>query len=176
MEEIGLRWKPYQLADLEGGRRQDLTLSELALLAESLGVHLADLLEGSGSIQLSETERPMHVVRDMMAGELAPNSDLLGPTEIPGFGEGPYWTKAGNKQGQIFSAEVVSYARRLGVDVEWVHRLATKVGTTPERLSRGVLSDAEYERLATALGQAEDDPQAPPQPVRERILELARAA
>jgi transcriptional regulator with XRE-family HTH domain len=172
---VGLSWTRFQLSDIEAGRR-DISAAEMLLIAEALGVRVADLLEGDGFIELSDSERPLRAVRAVLAGELAPNSDLLGPTDIPGLVGGPYWTRSGNRRGEMYSNAEVAIARWLGVDVARVqHELTQEVGVAARRIHKGLLSDAQYERLAGALARLANDPSITPE-ATERRLRLVYAA
>ncbi len=117
----GLPWTRSQVADLEipTRRRQDLTLGEVVLLAEALGVSVPKLLEDGDSVKLGTTERPMWLVRAMLAGTPPPNADLFGPSETAGI-EGPRWVRQrpGDKAGAMYSMADVDAANRLGLDVE----------------------------------------------------------
>jgi transcriptional regulator with XRE-family HTH domain len=126
LREVGLLWARSQLTDLETERRKDVTLGEAVLLAEAFGITLAELLPATGQVQVNATERPIRVLREMLAGERAPNSDLLGPTDMAGYeperhGPGPYWTRSGARGSRTYSAAEVEAARKLGADVGRVH-------------------------------------------------------
>jgi transcriptional regulator with XRE-family HTH domain len=134
LQDRGLSWTRSRVADLEipQRRRPDLTLTELILLAETFGVRLADLLAGTGSVQLGNTRRPLEAVRARLMGEPPRDEDLLGPQDIAGFdpeiqGEGPYWIRPMDKGGIFYTSTEVEAARRLGVDVDRIHELARKL-------------------------------------------------
>jgi transcriptional regulator with XRE-family HTH domain len=72
-----LNWSREQLASLEAGRRQDLTVTELLLLADALAVPLAQLFKGAGDIELGGTAWPIDKLRDRLSGE-SPTSAVDG--------------------------------------------------------------------------------------------------
>lgn len=126
----GLAWNRQQVADFETGRRQDVTLSELVLMAETFGVRISDLLgEHDGPVHVGDTERPLSLVRGMLAGDPPLDLGLGGPVDIPGLspelhGPGPYWVKAGDRVSYIYGSGEVYVARRLGLPIEVIHEAA----------------------------------------------------
>jgi hypothetical protein len=132
LRDIGLPWSRSQLADLEIGRRQELNMGEVILLAETFGVPLRDLVPDGGAVQLGSTERPAALVHAMLGGQPPLDLSLGGPVDIPGlspdlFGPGPYWVRADQAGSQIFANGEVQVARRLGVPVEKVHAAAQQL-------------------------------------------------
>jgi transcriptional regulator with XRE-family HTH domain len=132
LQATGLSWRRSQVTELETGRR-DLALSEIFLLAETFGVGVHELLPESGQIAIGKTERPAAILRGMLAGQPAPNSDLHGPTDIPGLdpaehGSGPYWVRNMGRASYVYSAEEVDEAKRLGLDIEEYRRGVRKEG------------------------------------------------
>jgi transcriptional regulator with XRE-family HTH domain len=122
LHATGLAWSRSQLADLEVGQR-DIRLGEVILLAEAFGVGVHELLPASGQIEIGTTERPAIVLRGMLTGQSTPNSDLLGPTDVPGMdperhGAGPYWIRNLSRGSRIYSAAEVDQAKRLGLDID----------------------------------------------------------
>jgi transcriptional regulator with XRE-family HTH domain len=117
MREMGLPWQPYQLGDLESGRRQEVNLSELVVLAEVFGVALSDLLPGTGQIRIGDTERPSRLLAERLTGALPLTADLLGPTITPGI-TGPYWVRQGSRSSFMYPMAEVEAAMRLGLTIE----------------------------------------------------------
>jgi transcriptional regulator with XRE-family HTH domain len=171
LRRSGLDWTRSQITDLERGRRQDLTLSEVLLLAEALGIRPADFLPEYGVAQIGSTSRPTRVLRALLAGELPVDADLVGPVDLPGMspdlaGEGPYWvrTPPGGRSSQIYSAFERAVSRQLGIPIEDVRKAA-------RILWKDRLLDHEFRRRLDAGGAPHPDPE---DVRRELIDELRR--
>lgn len=106
LAENGLDWKRDQVASLESGRRDSVTVSELLLIAWAYGVPLADLFEGTDDIQLSP---------DATATKEAVRAMLNGRTRTPG----PVVAVDFSEAQEDYSADD-SIATRLGVDLDVV--------------------------------------------------------
>lgn len=156
LRRSGLNWTRTQITDLERQRGRDVTLAEALLLAEALGVKLADLVPDIGTIRLGDTTRPAATVHALLAGELPINADLRGPTNIPGEPGGPHWLRIDpGGSSQIFTSAEVELARYMGYPVE---RIAS---TSIEKWG---------ERLHAVLAQRLQ------QPVADRVWEAQRQA
>lgn len=126
VRDVGLPWSRAQVTDVERGRRQDLSLAEAAMLAEALGVRLADLVpEEAPSIKLGIRERPARMLHRLLAGEPPVDADLRGPTIIPDLPGGPHWVRTVEGEApQIFSWNEVQAARLLGYRVARIRTAA----------------------------------------------------
>jgi transcriptional regulator with XRE-family HTH domain len=182
MQEIGLGWKAYQLGDLESGRRQDITLSELILLAETFGVPLTELVKGAGSVQLGTSERPLgaaerplRMVRRLLTGQSPRNADLLETARLPHIlrvGDPPYWQRLDQDgKNTLYSSTTREVGQRLDVDVDAVrvaaqelwgenidphrHQLARQRGDGPEVLKQ--VTDELIDQLRIRLQEKQSE-------------------
>lgn len=123
LSQIGLRWERWRVAELESGRRHDVTLSELMFLAEAFNVRIADLVAahpaaGLETVSAGETTRPRDHVRRLLLGELPLEPELYGPewhSEERALPAPPYWSMSGTRIVQFYSSLEVRSALQLGV-------------------------------------------------------------
>lgn len=121
---LGLPWARSQVAELETGRRDDLNVGELLVLAELFNVRLANLVDVAGEdriglVRKDRADRSRAYVIRLLSGEEPLDPGLYGPEEQPGLGEGgPYWTKTVGRTAHFYSALEVRTALTLGVYAE----------------------------------------------------------
>lgn len=115
LKERGLDWSRERVAAVEADRREDLTLTELLLLGDALGVTLSRLCNGAAEIELDGTTWPMEKVQARLSGE----------EPSPG----------GEEQGDVpFSLTERGWARQLGLEPGEVRAKARQrwQGRTPD--------------------------------------------
>lgn len=142
LAENGLDWKRDQVASLESGRRDSVTVPELLLMAWAYRVPLADFFQGEGDIQLSpEATATQATVRDLLKGR-SRNASVVVTVD---FSEADEDDPVADR-----------IADRLGVDIEQVMDAAQELwGQTAtkerdERLSRTPPADPRAMRTLRA--------------------------
>lgn len=145
----GLPWTRSNLAALEAGRREDVTLTEFIFLCVALDVAPDRLLEGDGLTQLGQRLTvPLHQLRNVLHGEavgkIRPEGSPV--TGVLGWDVMDEARRISESAGTVFeayrdvpSAAEVHAAGRLGIDPADVYRLSVKLwqhGLDEERESR----------------------------------------
>jgi hypothetical protein len=134
---MGLPWKRAQVTEVETGRRQDLTLSELVFLTEALNARLADLISPAyaDAVQLGGPGGPEQAVATVvrvLSGAQPLDADLVGPHYALSLspevhGDPPWWVKTVGRASYIYSALEVRTALRLGIEVQDVHDVSQEL-------------------------------------------------
>jgi transcriptional regulator with XRE-family HTH domain len=68
LRRYDLRWTRSKLDAIEGGRRQEVTVTELLALAMVFNVDLTEFFDGDGAVQLTNAELGRNVLRDVVRG------------------------------------------------------------------------------------------------------------
>ncbi len=80
IQRHGLNWSRSRLAGVEAGGRDTVDIGTLLLLAESIGVPVAEFFAGDGNVRLSsQAVAPRAYVREQLSGTPSPerSADLL---------------------------------------------------------------------------------------------------
>ncbi|TVT61983.1 helix-turn-helix domain-containing protein [Amycolatopsis rhizosphaerae] len=68
LRRYDLRWSRSKLDAIEGGRRQEVTVTELLALAMVFNVQVAEFFVGDGVVQLTNAELGRNLIREVLRG------------------------------------------------------------------------------------------------------------
>jgi transcriptional regulator with XRE-family HTH domain len=163
----GLDWTRSNVASLESGRRQDITLSELVLMTVAFGVPLSRWLQGHGhgvtyEVRTGRAFNLNHVIAGLLDGN-SPNQRVNVPLEIdpePIYLEAELHAaeRLGVEPGELRRAAERLWGRRLVEERE--RRLESGriagIGSSVPTAKRGHVTRTLLRELATAMEESGD--------------------
>jgi transcriptional regulator with XRE-family HTH domain len=159
VQAAGLPWTPDVVSDLEAGRREQVTVGELAALTWALGIDIASWFEGEGWIQISPHARVDRVgMRSLLHGQADAIFEVFEPLSVSLRPETHAAKRLGVDVFDVLQAADQLWGRRL--DEERDRRLGVieAFGADQLRARRGRVTRTLLEELKEALEAARPSP------------------
>jgi transcriptional regulator with XRE-family HTH domain len=152
VQVAGLPWTPDVVSDLEAGRREQVTVGELAALTWALGIDIASWFEGEGWMQISPHARVDRAgMRSLLHGQADAIFEVFEPLSVSLGPETHAAKRLGVDVFDVLQAADQLWGRRL--DEERDRRLGATEAFAPEQLRarRGRVTRTLLEELKQAL-------------------------